>query len=85
MHFVTTKHPAYVLFCTTPSERAALGLNEENEVHLLVWCGSERTWTVLRSWPAARFSHTDFLALLRDVPEPENPEDLLRYLPPDLR
>ncbi len=85
MHFVTTKHPAYVLFCTTPSEQAALGLNEANEVHLLVRRGPQGAWCVVRSWPASRFSHTDFLASLRDVAEPADPMELLQYLPPGIR
>ena len=36
MYFVTIKQPGYALFSTTPSERAAIGLTEDQKrVHVL--------------------------------------------------
>lgn len=84
MYFVTTKHPAYVLFAMTPSERAAVGLTEKQAVHLLVR-GADGQWAVRREWDAQRFSHTDFMLAARDRDEPAQPEQLLDLLPPELR
>jgi hypothetical protein len=84
MYFVTTKHPAYVLFAMTPSERAAIGLTEKQMVHLLVRAADE-TWTVRHEWSAQQFSHTDFMLAVRDRDEPADPERLLDLLPPALR
>jgi hypothetical protein len=84
MYFVTTKHPDYVLFCMTPSERAALGLTEKGVVHLLVR-GPAHSWQPLREWTVEECSHTDFMTSLAKVDEPADPRELLRYLPPQLR
>jgi hypothetical protein len=84
MYFVTTKREGYVLFCLTPSERAALGLTEKRLVHLLVRQGST-DWVVLCEWEASEFSHTDFLAALHRVEEPADPKRLLDFLPARLR
>ena len=84
MYFVTTKRAGYVLFCTTPSERAAVGLTEGQMVHLLMREASA-DWTVVREWKAADYSHTDFLASLRQHEEPADPKKLLEFLPPVLR
>ena len=36
MYFVTMKQPGYALFATTPSERAAIGLTDDQQhVHVL--------------------------------------------------
>jgi len=36
VYFVTTKRAGYALFCTTPSERAAIGVTDDQQrVHLL--------------------------------------------------
>ncbi len=83
MYFVTTKHPDYVLFCMTPSERAAIGLTEKHVVHLLARDGA--SWKVAREWPGSTYSHTDFMVALGDVEEPADPFELARYLPPQLR
>ena len=85
MYFVTTKHPDYVLFCMTPSERAAVGLTEKNVVHLLARQSGNTGWKVLREWPGASFSHTDFMASLAQVQEPNDADELTRFLPPALR
>ena len=34
MYFVTSKRAGYVLFCMTPSGRAAIGLSEDQKVRL---------------------------------------------------
>lgn len=83
MYFVTTKHPDYVLFCMTPSERAAIGLTEKNVVHLLLRSGG--SWSVAREWSGAEYAHTEFMVALGDVEEPADPTELARYLPPALR
>jgi hypothetical protein len=85
MYFVTTKRAEYVLFCTTPSERAAVGLTQQHVVHLLVRSSSGEEWRVLREWSGEAYSHTDFMAHLRDVSEPADPQHLVAFLPAHLR
>ena len=81
MYFVTSKRAGYVLFCMTPSGRAAIGLSEGQKVHLF-----ERTaggeWHVLKEWNAAERSHTDIMLALGDSEEPASPRDLLALIPP---
>ena len=84
MYFVTTKRAGYILFCTTPSERAAVGLTEAQDVHFLVR-ESGGDWVVVREWKASDYSHTDFLASLHEQEEPADPRKLLDFLPADLR
>ena len=76
MYFVTSKRAGYVLFCMTPSGRAAIGLTEQQKVQLF-----ERTaggeWQVLREWDAAERSHTDIMIRLGDCDEPADPKRLL--------
>ncbi|MEB2284150.1 MAG: hypothetical protein OZ922_05675 [Myxococcales bacterium] len=80
MHFVTSKRAGYVLFCMTPSGRAAIGLTEDRLVHLF-----ERTddgsWRILREWPSETLSHTDLLLELGEHEEPEDPRRLLQFVP----
>lgn len=83
MYFVTTKNPGYVLFCMTPSERAAVGLTEKGLVRLLVRDGG--TWRTAREWQVEDLSHTEYMVLLGDVAEPDDPAELTRYLPARLR
>ena len=85
MYFVTTKREPYVLFCTTPSERGALGLTEKRMVHFLTRRSAAEDWTVVREWNASEYSHTDFLAALHHVDEPDDPLTLLNILPAHLR
>jgi hypothetical protein len=80
MYFVTSKRAGYVLFCMTPSGRAAIGLTESRDVHL-VRRGSGGTWQELRAWPAGTLSHTDLMLTLGDHDEPEDPTGLLELLP----
>ncbi len=81
MYFVTSKKAGYVLFCMTPSGRAAVGLTEDRKVHLF-----ERApggaWNVLREWDASERSHTDILIGLGDCEEPADPKRLLDLVPP---
>ncbi len=85
MYFVTTNRPGYILFCMTPSERAAVGLTEKQVVHLLIHESNSDEWRVLREWDTADYSHTDFMAALHHVDEPADPRSLLQFLPPSLR
>ncbi len=85
MYFVTTKHEGYVLFCTTPSERAAVGLTEHQIVHLFVRVAKPGKWEVLHEWSAKDYSATEFLSALHHVDEPEDPRQLVEFLPANLR
>ena len=85
MYFVTTKRNPYILFCTTPSERAAIGLTEKQVVHLLIRETPAGEWSVLCEWNAGDYSHTDFMAALHRVSEPSDPRGLLEFLPERLR
>jgi len=85
MYFVTTKRDGYVLFCLTPSERAALGLTEKGVVRLLARARSTDDWSVLREWNAADYSPTDFLVAVHHRDEPRDPKQLLALLPERLR
>jgi len=82
MYFVTMKRPGYILFCTTPSERAAVGLTEKQAVHLFVRAAIGEDWRLVAEWEASRYSHTDFLLALRKQEEPADPEGLLAFVPP---
>ena len=85
MYFVTTKRDGYVLFCTTPSERAAVGLTEKQVVHLLARESPASKWAVLAQWSSSDYSHTDFMAALHRREEPADPKLLLDLLPGHLR
>ena len=85
MYFVTIKRDGYILFCTTPSERAALGLTEAHEVHLFTRASVGDPWQPLAQWSAGECSHTDFMLKLHHVDEPAQPEDLLAYAPAGAR
>lgn len=84
MHFVTTRRPDYVLFTMSPSERFALGLTEKQQVRLFVR-DPQGDWALLHEWDGARYSHTEFMASLHRVREPDDPKDVLKYLPPEVR
>ena len=76
MYFVTSKKAGYVLFCMTPSGRAAIGLTEGQKVHLFERAAGG-VWNVLREWDAAERSHTDIMITLGEHDEPADPKDLL--------
>ena len=80
MYFVTSKKPGYVLFCMTPSGRAAIGLAEQQRLHLLER-KSDGEWQILKEWPLDTLSHTDLLLALRNHDEPENPRHILNLVP----
>jgi hypothetical protein len=85
MYFVTTKRPDYILFCMTPSERAAIGLTEKQMVHLMVRPSRADEWRILCEWNTEAYSHTDFMAALHHVSEPADPQQLLDFVPARLR
>ncbi len=77
MYFVTIKQAGYALFSTTQSERAAIGLTEDQQtVRLLAKDGA--AWRVVQEWPIDERSHTDLMVRLGDVPEPASVDELLR-------
>ena len=77
MYFVTTKRPGYALFCMTPSERAAIGVTDDQKrVHLLAREGAG--WTIRQDWPVAERSHTELMVRLGAVDEPATVEELVR-------
>lgn len=80
MHFVTSKRAGYVLFCLTPSGRAAIGLTEDRRVHLLERV-DDGSWRSLREWQPGSLSHTDLMLELGDHEEPEDPRRLLDLVP----
>lgn len=77
MYFVTMKQAGYALFSTTPSERAAIGLTEDQtRVHLLERTGDG--WRVVRDWPIEEHSHTELMVRLGRVDEPTSTDELVR-------
>ena len=77
MYFVTSKRPGYALFSMTPSERAAIGVTDDQKrVHVL-----ERTasgWRVHSDWPVEQHSHTELMTRLAlVVDEPATIEELV--------
>jgi hypothetical protein len=77
VYFVTIKQAGYALFSTTQSERAAIGLTEDQQtVRLLAKDGAG--WRVVKEWPIDERSHTDLMVRLGDVPEPASVDELLR-------
>ncbi len=77
MYFVTMKQAGYALFSTTPSERAAIGLTEDQRrVHLLERTGDG--WRVVRDWPIEEHSHTELMVRLGGVDEPASIDELVR-------
>jgi hypothetical protein len=84
MYFVTVGREGYVLFSMTPSEKAAIGLTEKNEVHILQAKGPSQ-WEILAQWKGSDFSHTDFMSAMHEREEPAEPAQLLEILPEALR
>jgi hypothetical protein len=77
VYFVTMKQAGYALFSTTPSERAAIGLTEDQtRVHLLERTGDG--WRVVRDWPIEEHSHTELMVRLGRVDEPASIDELVR-------
>jgi hypothetical protein len=84
MYFVTVGRPGYVLFSMTPSEKAAIGLTEKNDVHLLQATGKDQ-WEILAQWKGSEFSHTDFMSAMHEREEPSEPRQLLDIVPEAVR
>lgn len=80
MHFVTSKRAGFVLFCMTPSGRAAIGLGEDRRVHLFVR-EADGGWRSVRDWAGETLSHTDLMLALGEHDEPHDPERLLDLVP----
>jgi hypothetical protein len=80
MYFVTSKCAGFVLFCMTPSGRAAIGLAEDRRVHLFAR-QPDGAWRTLKEWDADSLSHTDLMLELGDHEEPDAPEHLLDLVP----
>jgi hypothetical protein len=77
VYFVTMKQAGYALFSTTPSERAAIGLTEDqSRVHLLERTGDG--WRVVRDWPIEEHSHTELMVRLGGIDEPASIDELVR-------
>ena len=77
MYFVTIKQPGYALFATTPSERAAIGLTEDQQ-HVHVCERTPDGWHVVRDMSVEEHSHTELMVRLGKVPEPASVDELLR-------
>jgi len=77
VYFVTSKRPGYALFSMTPSERAAIGVTEDQKrVHLLERAGAE--WRVIHDWPVEEHSHTELMTRLGPLDEPASVGELVR-------
>jgi hypothetical protein len=85
MYFITVGKKPWILFCKTPSERAAIALTENQVVQLLRRGAGPDDWQVLAEWSADEFSHTDFMSAMHHREEPTDPKGLLDVLPPALR
>jgi hypothetical protein len=77
VYFVTSKRKGYALFSMTPSERAAIGMTEDQKrVHVLERAGTE--WRVVQDWPVEQHSHTDLMTRLGPLDEPATVAELVR-------
>jgi hypothetical protein len=81
VYFVTTKRAGYSLFCTTPSERAAIGVtDDQRRVHVLERTGDG--WRIVRDWPVEEHPHTELMTRLGRVAEPASVDELVRLAVP---
>jgi hypothetical protein len=77
VYFVTSIRKGYALFSMTPSERAAIGLTEDQKrVQVLQRAAGD--WQVHREWPVDEHSHTELMIRLGSVDEPATVEELVR-------
>ncbi len=81
MYFVTIRQPGYILFAMTPSERAAVGLTEKQEMHVLLRDSLQSPWRVAAEWPVSVCSQTDFMGSLHHVSEDADPAKILERIP----
>lgn len=84
MYFITIGKKPWILFCKTPSERAAVALTEKQMVQLLRRDAGD-DWQVFAEWSADDFSHTDFMTAMHHRDEPADAKGLLEALPAALR
>jgi hypothetical protein len=69
VYFVTMKRAGYCLFATTPSERFAVGLlDDQQRLQVLEREGGD--YVMRHEWPVSELSHTDVMRRLGAVPEP---------------
>jgi hypothetical protein len=85
MYFITVGKKPWILFCKTPSERAAIALTEKQVVQLLRRGPGTDDWQVFAEWSADELSHTDFMSAMHHRDEPADPNQLLEVLPAGLR
>jgi hypothetical protein len=77
VYFVTSKRAGYALFAMTPSERAAIGVTEDQKrLHVLERAGGD--WRVCKDWPVEEHSHTQLMTRLALVEEPATAAELVR-------
>ena len=77
MYFVTSKRAGYALFAMTPSERAAIGVTDDQKrVRVLERVGGD--WRVLEDWAVEEHSHTELMARLAVLEEPATVAELVR-------
>jgi hypothetical protein len=77
VYFVTVKRPGFVLFCLTPSERAAIGLaDDQRRVQMFERRGAD--WVLVREWTVDEHSHTELMQRLATVDEPATIDELVR-------
>ena len=77
MYFVTSKRAGYALFAMTPSERAAIGVTDDQKrVRVLERVGGD--WRVYKDWPVEEHSHTELMTRLALLEEPPTAAELVR-------
>ena len=77
MYFVTSKRAGYALFAMTPSERAAIGVTDDQKrVRVLERVGGD--WRVYKDWPVEEHSHTELMTRLALLEEPPTSAELVR-------
>ena len=76
MYFVTSKRAGYALFAMTQSERAAIGLTDDQQhVQLLERTGKD--WRDRHEWAVGERSHTELMLQLGNVEEPPTVDALV--------
>jgi len=76
VYFVTSKRAGYALFAMTQSERAAIGLTDDQQhVQLLERTGKD--WRVRHEWAVGERSHTELMLQLGNVEEPPTVDALV--------
>ena len=77
VYFVTSKRAGYALFAMTPSERAAIGVTDDQKrVRVLERVGGD--WRVFEDWAVEEHSHTELMARLAVLEEPATVAELVR-------